>query len=132
MTCKVKTVFLFLLLTASSADVTVSPYTDALLPCSATLPPGAQEALLQVSWATNGSEIASFRNATQHIKNGLSWDTSLFLNGTFGLVVLNASFASQGLFECTVTYNSTQRDTANVTLSIQGKSLHSLKFSAFQ
>ena len=90
-----------------------------------TIPPSLtgdkiDKALFDVSWISNGTDIASFSKAAMQIKKGFSWDTAVFVNGDFSLTVLGASLNLQGVYECTVSYNSTMLHSRNVTLSILG------------
>ncbi|XP_071395811.1 uncharacterized protein [Centroberyx affinis] len=108
---------------ASPTEVKASPNASAILPCNVTFPPSAEggkidESLIEVSWVTNGSDIASFGEAAKEIKDGFSWDTSQFVNGNFSLTVLKASLNLQGVYDCTVSYNATKLRSSNVTLSI--------------
>lgn len=114
----------------SPAEVKASPNSRAVLPCSVTFPPPAEgdevnQSLIEVHWTTNGSDIASFGKAAAYIKDGFSWDTSQFVNGSFSLTVLKAGLSLQGVYECTVSYNSTRLPSSNVTFSILGMPLFS-------
>ncbi|XP_042363890.1 uncharacterized protein si:ch211-180a12.2 isoform X2 [Plectropomus leopardus] len=107
----------------SPSEIQASPNTNATLPCNATFPHSALEddidkSLIEVSWIRNGSNIASFREAVAHIKEGFTWDTSDFVNGDFSLTVLRAGLDLQGLYECTISYNSTTLHFSSVTFSI--------------
>lgn len=81
--------------------------------------------LINVSWKSNGSVIASFVNDVPNITEGFSWNTSGFVNGDFSLIILRARLSLQGMYECRVTYNSTILPSSNVTFSILGMSLTS-------
>ncbi|XP_039991875.1 uncharacterized protein si:ch211-180a12.2 [Xiphias gladius] len=76
------------------------------------------QSLINVSWISNGSEIASLGKAVTQIKESFSWDTSDFVSGDFSLTILRASLDLQGLYECTVSYNSTMLHSSNVTFGI--------------
>lgn len=111
--------------TVSPTEVKASPNTNALLPCTVTFAPSENkinESLIDASWMSNGSVVASFGGTTEDVKDGFSWDTSEFVNGTFSLTVLKASLSLQGAYECRVSYNSSELDSSNVTLSILGRS----------
>lgn len=121
---------LFSLLTVSPSEIQASPNTNATLPCNVTFPPSMkgnkiEKSLFTVSWRTNGSAIALFTKAAEQIKEGFSWDTKDFVNGDFSLTLLRAGLDLQGVYECTVSYNSTLLPTSNVTLTILGMSLFS-------
>ncbi|XP_075948895.1 uncharacterized protein LOC142951283 [Anarhichas minor] len=119
MRCKVLAyvVLLTLIKHVSPSEIQAGPNTNATLPCNVTLPLPVNESLLEVNWISNGSDIASFREAATHIKEGLSWDSSNFVNGDFSLTVLRADLDLQGVYECTVSYNSTTLH-SNITFSI--------------
>ncbi|KAI4807336.1 hypothetical protein KUCAC02_027150 [Chaenocephalus aceratus] len=100
-----------------------SPNTNAVLPCNVTFPQSAtvdniEKSLINVSWMSNGSDIASSRETVTKIKEGFSWNISNFVNGDFSLTVLRAELSLQGVYECTVSYNSTMLHSSNVTLHI--------------
>uniref|UniRef100_A0A3Q1FY66 Si:ch211-180a12.2 n=1 Tax=Acanthochromis polyacanthus TaxID=80966 RepID=A0A3Q1FY66_9TELE len=125
MQCKVlvHVVLLTLVKHVSSSEVQASPNTNATLPCNVTLPVPVKggkidESLIAVSWRNNGSDVALFGKAATRIKEGFSWDTSDFINGDFSLTVLKASLDLQGVYECTVGYNSSFLHSSNVTFSI--------------
>nr|XP_057917798.1 uncharacterized protein si:ch211-180a12.2 isoform X2 [Doryrhamphus excisus] len=104
---------------ASSTDIQARPNTNTSLPCNVALKlDKLDEALFQVSWVSNGSDVALFKNATPQIKDGFFWTTGHFLNGDFSLTVLSVGLSLQGLYECTVHYNSTMLHSSTVTLSI--------------
>ncbi|TNN37374.1 Class II histocompatibility antigen, M beta 1 chain [Liparis tanakae] len=103
---------------ASPREIQASPNTNATLPCNVTLPPSASLSLLNVRWMSNGSDVASFGEAETQIKEGFSWAGGDFVNGVFSLTVLRAALELQGVYECTVGYNSTRLHSSNVTLSI--------------
>lgn len=121
---------LFSLLTVSPSEIQASPNTNVTLPCNVTFPPSMkgdkiEKSIFTVSWRTNGSDIASFTKAAEQVKEGFSWDTKDFINGDFSLTLLRAGLDLQGVYECTVSYNSTLLRTSNVTFSILGMSLFS-------
>ncbi|XP_041740643.2 uncharacterized protein si:ch211-180a12.2 isoform X2 [Coregonus clupeaformis] len=121
MQCKVLLCLYFLTIIkyVSPTDVWVRPYASALLPCSISVPP-VDDSLLGVSWTSNGSHIASFGTTDDnHVDKGFNWDTSLFVNGTFSLTVLNATLDQQGVYECKVSYNISELHSSNVTLGIK-------------
>ncbi|KAK9530452.1 hypothetical protein VZT92_011951 [Zoarces viviparus] len=120
MWCKVLAyvVLLTLIKHVSPSEIQAGPNTNATLPCNVTLPLPLNESLLEVNWISNGSDIASFRDAATHIKEGLSWDGSNFANGDFSLTVLRAALDLQGVYECTVSYNSTALHSSNITFRI--------------
>ncbi|XP_061823748.1 uncharacterized protein [Nerophis lumbriciformis] len=110
---------LHLINNASSTDVHAPPNTNVSLPCNVTLElDELDEALLQVGWVSNGSDVASFENATSQIKHGFFWTTGRFLNGDFSVTVLGVGLSLQGAYECTVHYNSTMLYSSTVTLSV--------------
>lgn len=116
--------------TVSPSEIQASPNTNATLPCNVTFPGSAagdkiDKSLITVSWVSNGSATASFKEAAPQIKEGFSWDTSDFVSGDFSLTVLRAGLDLQGVYECTVSYNSTTLHSSNVTFSILGMSLSS-------
>ncbi|KAJ7984482.1 hypothetical protein DPEC_G00355280 [Dallia pectoralis] len=103
----------------SPTEIWVRPNTSAILPCSVSIPL-IDQSVLEVSWTSNTSVIASFGTRDgNHMENGVSWDTSLFVNGTFSLTLLNATFDKQGVYECHVSYNSSDLHLSNVTLGIK-------------
>lgn len=113
-------------LTASPTEIQSRPNVNASLPCIVIAPPDllwVDKSLISVSWISNGSAIASFRNESSTIKEGFSWDKSVFVSGDFSLTVLRASLDLQGLYECNVGYNSTILHSYNVTFSILGMCL---------
>jgi len=101
----------------SSADVSVSPGSSAVLNCSFTLPPLIDDSLLNITWSFGGLDIAS-RNHTQP---GFFLNTTASFIGSFPLTVYNATPEQQGVYECRVNYNETDYFT-EVTLTILGKS----------
>ncbi|XP_044035804.1 uncharacterized protein si:ch211-180a12.2 isoform X2 [Siniperca chuatsi] len=107
----------------SPTEIQASPNTNATLPCNVTSPlfvKGVKidKSLIKVSWISNGSDFASFSNAAMQIKDGFGWDTRDFNNGDFSLTILRADLDLQGVYECTVSYNSTMLHSSNVTFSI--------------
>ncbi|KAM6897993.1 uncharacterized protein PEZ65_020096 [Lycodopsis pacificus] len=120
MRCKVLAyvVLLTLIKHVSPSGIQAGPNTNATLPCNVTLPFPLNESLLEVNWISNGTDVASFRDAATHIQEGLSWDSSNFVNGDFSLTVLRAALDLQGVYECTVSYNSTTLHSSNITFSI--------------
>ncbi|XP_039513600.1 tyrosine-protein phosphatase non-receptor type substrate 1 isoform X3 [Pimephales promelas] len=97
----------------SSADVSVSPGSSAVLNCSFTLPPLIDDSLLNITWSFGGLDIAS-RNHTQP---GFFLNTTASFIGSFPLTVYNATPEQQGVYECRVNYNETDYFT-EVTLTI--------------
>ncbi|XP_051770102.1 uncharacterized protein LOC127523438 isoform X3 [Ctenopharyngodon idella] len=97
----------------SSADVSVSPGSSAVLNCSFTLPPLVDDSLLHITWSFSGLVIAS-RNHTQP---GFFLNTTASVIGSFPLTVYNATPDQQGVYECRVSYNETDYST-DVTLTI--------------
>lgn len=110
----------FFLFTVSPSEIQAGLNASATLPCNVTLPGPTEMSLIQVSWTSNGSSVASFSNSIPNTESGFSWNASLFHNGDFSLSILATSFNLQGLYECTVSYNSTMRHSSNVTFSILG------------
>ncbi|CAB1440046.1 unnamed protein product [Pleuronectes platessa] len=102
----------------SPREIQAGPDQYATLPCNVTLPVSVNESLITVSWISNGSAIASFGNVATQIKEGFFWRPSDFISGSFSLYVLRATLALQGVYECTVSYNSTILHSSNVTFSI--------------
>ncbi|KAM7381656.1 hypothetical protein PAMA_012481 [Pampus argenteus] len=125
MRCKVlvHVVVLTLIKHVSPTEIQASPNTNATLACNVTFPLSVKgdkidKSLINVSWTSNGSDIASFEKAVTQIKEGFSWDTSDFVNGDFSLTILRARLNLQGVYECTVSYNYTMLHSSNVTFSI--------------
>lgn len=92
--------------------------------------------LLSALWTSNGSDVASIGEAPSQIKDGFGWDDRDLVSGDFSLTVLGARLGLQGVYECTVSYNSTTLHSSNATLSVLGGlllrlDLHILGF-AFQ
>ncbi|XP_077358061.1 uncharacterized protein LOC144004608 isoform X2 [Festucalex cinctus] len=118
MQCKVLVyvVLLHLVNNASSVDIQARPKTNVSLPCNVSLK--LDEALVEVDWVSNGSGVASFKNATARIKDGFFWTTGHFLNGDFSVTVLDVSLSLQGAYECTVRYESGMLLSSTVTLSV--------------
>lgn len=79
--------------------------------------------LIKVSWVKNGSAIALFEDMVPQIKEGFSWNTTDFINGDFSVTILTASLNLQGLYECTVSYNSSLPLSTSVTFNILGMSV---------
>ncbi|CAK6970949.1 uncharacterized protein si:ch211-180a12.2 isoform X1 [Scomber scombrus] len=125
MRCKVL-VYVFLLTLkkhVSPTEIQAGPNTNATLPCNVTFPLSVtgdiiNKSLIEVNWTRNDSDIASFGKAPADIKEGFSWNTSDFVNGDFSLTILRASLNVQGVYECTVSYNSIMLHFSNVTFSI--------------
>ncbi len=118
------------LLTVSPTEKQARPNANPTLPCNVTFPLSVKgdkidKSLIGVSWMSNGSDIASFGKAATQIKAGFGWDTSDFITGDFSLTILRASLSLQGVYECTVSYNSTMLHSSNITFSIVGMSLFS-------
>ncbi|XP_061667122.1 uncharacterized protein si:ch211-180a12.2 isoform X2 [Syngnathoides biaculeatus] len=121
MQCKVLVyvVLLHLVNNVFSADIQARLNTNASLPCNVTLKlDDVDDAPLEANWASNGSAVASFKNATAQIKDGFVWTTGLFRNGDFSLTVLRVGLSLQGVYECTVRYNSSALHSSMVTLSV--------------
>ncbi|KAF7659510.1 hypothetical protein LDENG_00295880 [Lucifuga dentata] len=125
MRCKVLLyVFLLTLIKhVSPTEIQARPHTTATLPCDVTFPPSVtrdkiDKSLIEVSWISNGSDIASFEEATTQIKEGFSWNAGEFVNGDFSLTILKASLNLQGIYNCTVSYNSTQLHSSTVIFTI--------------
>ncbi|XP_061564720.1 uncharacterized protein si:ch211-180a12.2 isoform X2 [Cololabis saira] len=111
--------FLMLINPVSSTDVQANPSTNATLPCNASVAGGHIDvSLIKVDWIKNGSAIASFGEAATQIEEGFSWDTTDFINGDFSVTILKASLSLQGVYECTVNYNSSLLFSSNVTFTI--------------
>ncbi|KAM8836113.1 uncharacterized protein AB9W97_001972 isoform 2-T2 [Spinachia spinachia] len=124
MRCKVLVVFVLLTLVkrVSPSEIQAGPNANATLPCNVTLPlflggHKVDPSLLSVLWTSNGSDVASFGEAVWQIKDGFSLDGDLF-NGDFSLTVLGVGLGLQGVYECTVGYNSTTLHSGNATLSV--------------
>ncbi|XP_019902525.2 uncharacterized protein si:ch211-180a12.2 isoform X2 [Esox lucius] len=120
MQCKVLCLYLLSITQqVSTTEIWVWPYTSAFLPCSVSVPV-IDQSILGVSWTSNESVIASFGTRYgHHINKGVSWDTSLFVNGTFSLTLLNATLDQQGVYECNVFYNASELHFSNVTIGIK-------------
>ncbi|XP_016516541.1 uncharacterized protein LOC103152329 isoform X2 [Poecilia formosa] len=121
MRCKVLVfaVLLALIKPVSADEIEANPNTNATLPCSFS-PPGDKMdvSLIRVDWTRENTTVASFDGAEEEIKEGFSWDPSNFTNGDFSISILSASFSLQGVYKCTVSYNSTDLLSRNVTFSI--------------
>ncbi|XP_017166337.1 uncharacterized protein LOC103481403 isoform X1 [Poecilia reticulata] len=121
MRCKVLVfaVLLALIKPVSADEIEANPNTNATLRCSFS-PPGDKMdvSLIRVNWTRENSTVASFDGAEEEIKEGFSWDPSDFTNGDFSISILSASFSLQGIYKCTVSYNSTDLFSRNVTFSI--------------
>ncbi|XP_019963177.2 uncharacterized protein [Paralichthys olivaceus] len=102
----------------SPSEIQASPNTNATLPCNVTFPVSVNQSLITVSWISNGSAVASFGNKATQIKEGFIWDPSDFISGDFSLTILTATLALQGVYECTVSHNSTVLHSSNVTFGI--------------
>ncbi|CAJ1080381.1 uncharacterized protein si:ch211-180a12.2 isoform X1 [Xyrichtys novacula] len=123
MRCKVLvySVLLTLIKHASPSEIQASPNTNATLPCNVTFPLSADKidkSLIKAGWTRNSSEIASFTKSEGRIKEGFSWETADFINGDFSLTILRASLDLQGVYECTVSYDSTMEHSSNTTFNI--------------
>lgn len=119
--------------TGSSSEIQASPNTSTSLPCNVSIPVDKIEvSLININWTRDGSEVASFGEATTQIKDGFSWDTADFINGDFSLTVLTATLSLQGMYECKVSYNFSSLHSSNVTFTIQGMycSLYALHFQS--
>ncbi|XP_043086888.1 uncharacterized protein si:ch211-180a12.2 isoform X2 [Puntigrus tetrazona] len=97
----------------SSADVSVSPGSSAILNCSCTLPSLVDDSLLNITWSFSDLVIAS-RNHTQP---GFFLNTTSSFTGSFPLTVYNITPDQQGVYECRVSYNDTNYST-DVTLTV--------------
>ncbi|XP_027901455.1 uncharacterized protein LOC114161953 isoform X1 [Xiphophorus couchianus] len=121
MRCKVLVfaVLLALVKPVFADEIEANPNTNATLPCRLS-PPGDKMdvSLIRVDWTRESSTVASFDGAEEEIKEGFSWDPSDFTNGDFSISILSASFSLQGIYKCTVSYNSTELLSGNVTFSI--------------
>lgn len=113
--------FLRPLFTVSASEIQAGLNASATLPCNVTLPGPTDMSLIQVSWTSNGSSVASFSNSIPNTESGFSWNASRFDNGDFSLTILRTSFNLQGLYECTVSNSSTMWHSSNVTFSILGE-----------
>lgn len=109
-----------LLFAVSPSEIQAGLNANATLPCNVTPPDQTGMSLIQVRWMSNGSSLALFSNSVPNIEPGFSWDTSRFANGDFSLTILRTGFNLQGVYKCTVSYNSTLLHTHNVTFSILG------------
>ncbi|XP_075890468.1 uncharacterized protein LOC142893601 isoform X2 [Nelusetta ayraudi] len=120
MRCKVLAcvALLTLIKHVSPSEIQAGLNASATLPCNVTLPGPTEMSLIQVSWTSNGSSVASFSNGIPNTESGFSWNASRFDNGEFSLTILRTSFNLQGLYECTVSNNSTMWHSSNVTFSI--------------
>ncbi|XP_069011765.1 uncharacterized protein [Embiotoca jacksoni] len=121
MQCKVlvHVVLLTLINNVSSSEIQASPNTNATLPCNVTLPASVTDASsINVTWISNSTVVASFGKAAPQIKEGFSWNTTDFSSGDFSLTILKASLDLQGVYKCTVGYQSTTLHSSNVTFSI--------------
>lgn len=106
--------------TVSLSEIQAGLNANATLPCNVTLPAQTVMSLVQVSWTSNGSRVAFLSNAIPNTEPDFSWGASRFANGDFSLTILGTSFHLQGIYECTVSYNSSSLNTSNVTFSILG------------
>lgn len=112
---------MFALLAVSADEIEANPNTNATLPCRLSPPVDKMDvSLIRVDWTRESSTVASFDGAEEEIKEGFSWDPSDFTNGDFSISILSASFSLQGIYKCTVSYNSTDLLSGNVTFSILG------------
>ncbi|XP_029954741.1 uncharacterized protein LOC115393775 [Salarias fasciatus] len=102
----------------SSVEIYASPNANATLPCVVTLPEPVSLSLIEARWTRNGSDVASFVKAESQTKQGFSWNEADFTKGDFSLTVLRAALDLQGLYECTVAYNSEPKTASNVTFGI--------------
>ncbi|XP_062416163.1 uncharacterized protein si:ch211-180a12.2 isoform X1 [Pungitius pungitius] len=124
MRCKVLALFVLLTLVkrASPSEIQAGPNANATLPCNVTLPLSldghhVDPSLLAVLWTTNGSVVASVGEAASQVEDGFSLDGDLS-NGDFSLTVLGVRLGLQGVYECTVSCNSTTLHSSNTTLSV--------------
>ncbi|XP_037546811.1 tyrosine-protein phosphatase non-receptor type substrate 1 [Nematolebias whitei] len=121
MQCKVLVcvVLLALIKHGSSSEIQASPNTNTSLPCNVSIPGDKiQVSLININWTRDGSEVASFGEATAQIKDGFSWGAADFINGDFSLTILKASLSLQGMYECKVSYNFSSLHSSNVTFTI--------------
>ncbi|XP_011486356.1 uncharacterized protein LOC101156204 isoform X2 [Oryzias latipes] len=121
MQCKVLifVVLLALIKHVSLAEFEASPNTNITFPCNVSLNEDQRDvSLMKVKWIRNGSDVASFGETATMIQNGFRWDNKTFINGDFSITLLKASLTLQGVYECTVIYNSSSIHTSNVTFSI--------------
>lgn len=115
----------------SLAEFEASPNTNITFPCNVSLNEDQRDvSLMKVKWIRNGSDVASFGETATMIQNGFRWNNESFINGDFSITLLKASLTLQGVYECTVIYNSSSIHTSNVTFSITGMS-SSFLFSFF-
>nr|XP_061807652.1 uncharacterized protein LOC133598882 [Nerophis lumbriciformis] len=103
-----------------SAVIQARLNTNVSLPCNVTLKlDEVDENLVEVDWVSNnGTSVASFKNATEQIKDGFFWTTDHFLIGDFSVNILSVGLSMQGVYECTVYYDSRKLHAGNVTLSV--------------
>uniref|UniRef100_A0A3Q3LZJ8 Si:ch211-180a12.2 n=1 Tax=Mastacembelus armatus TaxID=205130 RepID=A0A3Q3LZJ8_9TELE len=123
MRCKVLICVVLLIKHASTSEIQASPNTNATLPCNVVFPLSVNgdqidQSLIKASWISNGSVISIFENTVSQIKEGFSWDTSDFVNGGFSLTILRSSLNLQGVYECTVSFNSTMLHSSTITFGI--------------
>ncbi|XP_058477676.1 uncharacterized protein si:ch211-180a12.2 [Solea solea] len=124
MWCKVLVyvVLLTLIKHVSPDEVVARVNTNATLPCDVTFPASARgvvhRSLINASWISDGSVVATFTDTVTHIKDGFSWDLSEFINGDFSLTILTATLALQGAYDCAVSYNSTLLNSSHVTFGV--------------
>ncbi|XP_057681477.1 uncharacterized protein si:ch211-180a12.2 isoform X2 [Corythoichthys intestinalis] len=122
MQCKVLVcvVLLHLINNVCSAVIQARLNTNVSLPCNVTLKlDEVDENLVEVDWVSNnGTSVASFKNATEQIKDGFFWTTDHFLIGDFSVNILSVGLSMQGVYECTVYYDSRKLHAGNVTLSV--------------
>ncbi|XP_077481363.1 uncharacterized protein LOC144092444 isoform X1 [Stigmatopora argus] len=121
MQCKVLVcvVLVHLINNVSSTVIEAQVNTNVSLPCNVTLKlEQVEENLLEVDWVSNGTSVASFKNVTAQIKDGFFWNVDHFLNGDFSVSVLAVGLSVQGVYECTVRYNSEKLHSTNVTLNV--------------
>ncbi|CAN9509072.1 unnamed protein product [Ophioblennius macclurei] len=102
----------------SSTEIHASPNTTATLPCNVTLPNPVTTSLIEARWTMNGSDIVSFPTVPPVINETFIWDPTEFIKGDFSLTILKAALDLQGLYECTVKYNSDLVHARNVTFGI--------------
>lgn len=107
--------------TVSSSEIQASPNKNTTLPCNVSTPGDKMQlSLININWTRDGSEVASFGEATAQIKDGFRWDTADFINGDFSLTILKASLSLQGTYECKVSYNFSSLHSSNITFTILG------------
>ncbi|KAF6734746.1 Tyrosine-protein phosphatase non-receptor type substrate 1 [Oryzias melastigma] len=122
MQCKVLifVVLLALIKHVSLAEIEASPNTTVTFPCNVSLSEDQRDvSLMKVKWIKNGSDVvASFGETPATIWDGFSWNNESFINGDFSITLLKANLDLEGVYECSVSYNSSSIHTSNVTFGI--------------